>query len=205
MSEITRSKLKEWIELEEIRSKLIQAIERKEVRLISDGVLSYVSVACNFDINDLEELSWIEVITLFSEASIANHLKIDLPFLRNSAGDEEAVWEYEGRTWYLYAHMLAKEYGWSLNEIAEMDVKDAFSLVQEIMISNQLNREWQWALSGNSIGYDSATKKSKFTPLDRPVWMRGRALKEPKKIKIPKAILPVGNVISFRDFENVIN
>jgi hypothetical protein len=116
---------------------------------------------------------------------------------------EEESWDYEGRTWYLYAHMLASEFGWSLDEIAELDVDDAFALLQEILISSQLEKEWQWSMSDKSYGKDKNTGEWRYFNLPRPPWMEDKP-KEPKKIMIPKSLLPVGNVITYKG-ENVIH
>ena len=112
---------------------------------------------------------------------------------------KKPVWDYEGRTWYSWVHDLAHAYGWSMEYIAELDIDDASSLLQELIIDDQLEKEFYWMTSEIAYPYNESSKKSEFKPLDRPIWMRDeiRSIKEGKDqtVRILKEHLPVGNII----------
>jgi hypothetical protein len=78
--------------------------------------------------------------------------------------------------------------------IAELEVEDAFALLQEIETDKQLEREWAWQTNELAYPYNKDTKKSDFHPLPRPAWMRIKA-GPPPKTRIPKKMMPVGNII----------
>jgi hypothetical protein len=109
--------------------------------------------------------------------------------------DEKESWDYSGRTWYIWSHMLASNYGWTLDTISAMEFEDAISLMQEIMINEQLNREWQWGLSEIAYSYNSTSKESKLRKLPRPDWMEVTLVKPITKVMIPKNMMPVGGIV----------
>lgn len=110
-----------------------------------------------------------------------------------AGGKEEEPWDYEGRTWHFYSHLLAKHYGWTLEYISQLHPSDALAKIQEILTDEQLEREFQHSLSDVAYPYNSQTKKSEFHPLSRPFWMRPK-IKETPKIKIPAIYMPIGVV-----------
>jgi len=91
--------------------------------------------------------------------------------------------------------MLAKEFGWNCEYIAELDVDDAIALAQEIAVGDQIEKEFQWAIS--EVPYQT---KDGFKPLDRPKWMLYNTETSPiKKTKIRKEFMPVGAIVKFDD------
>lgn len=194
---VNRERLKGWLQLEEVQKNLARAIENRDKDKVAELLCSYVSIALGFPVNDVP---WNEVALAYSEIVTANKIRMDLPMFKASPQNEESVLDYVGRDWYEWAHLFASEYGWSLEYIAELDVEDAMGLMQELVIQKQAHKEWEWSISPNSIGYDKATKKSKFVPLPRPSWMvenpRGN---QPKTVKMPIALLPIGNIISWKE------
>lgn len=194
---VERSKFKSWIELENIREKIFHAIEIENTDEVGMYILLYVSTALGIDVSSIETLAWRDIAVAYSTVVSMNYSIRLLPFMKfnkKKLDDEREVWDYDGRIWYLYSHKIATEYGWKLSDISELEVDDAFALIQEILVSEQMNREWEWTLSDKSTGYDEATKKSKFIELPRPDWMKPIP-REPKKTKMPKFMLPQGNVI----------
>lgn len=192
---VTRSKFKSWIELEEIREKIFHAIEVEDTDEIGTYILLYVSTALGVDID--ETLPWKEVASAYGIIVAMNfNIKL-LPFMKaqkERVENEKEIWDYPGRLWYSYSHKMLSEYNWKLSDVAELDVDDAFALIQEILVSEQLNKEWEWTLSEKSVGYDEASKKSKFIELPRPDWMKPIP-KPPKKVKMPKFMMPQGNIV----------
>ncbi len=119
-----------------------------------------------------------------------------LPFLKDT---EEEVnldsWHYESRRVIVWMDVLAQAYGWTGEQILSMDVDAILCFVQEALVANQLEKEWEHSLSTIAYAHNAKTKKTTYLPLSRPFWMRG-VLKEPKKMRIPKSLLPLGVVIS---------
>lgn len=194
---ITRSKFKSWIELENIRENIYHSIEAENTDDIGTYILLYVATALDVDVSSIENLSWKDIASTYSIVVSENFNIRLLPFMKShkkKVEDGKDVWDYDGRTWYSYSHKMANEYGWKLSDISELDVDDAFSLIQEILVSEQLKKEWEWTLSDKSSGYDENTKKSKFIELPRPDWMIPIP-QAPKKVKMPKFMMPQGNII----------
>ena len=195
---LQRSNLRQWLHLEDIRSKIIEAAGNKDIELVVESMYSYISSAFGFNL-DLEDLPWIQVVEIYAEISLLNAPKLDFPILKvRSKKDQIPSWDYEGRTWYFWSHMLARNYGWNLDYIANFSIDDGIAFIQEIMIDDQMKREWEWSLSEIAYSYNEKTKKSEFRELERPFWMsEQKEVKEPKKIKIRKDMLPIGNIISY--------
>jgi hypothetical protein len=137
----------------------------------------------------------MKVVLLFY-ACIAKSPIIKLPITEptGTTKKEDEPWDYEGRQWHLYSHILAKTYGWTLDYISQLQVHEAIAKIQEILTDEQLEHEFYYGLSEIAYPYDSSTKKSSFKPLDRPSWMRPKA-KEIPRFKIPKSIMPMGVVV----------
>lgn len=132
------------------------------------------------DLNRLQEannFSWKPPIVLFPEAS-----------------GSKMPWLYIGREWYFWKHIFTHWYNWSEDYIANLEIEEAFALMQEICTQEQLEKEWQYALSEKSMVYNASTKKSTFHPLPRPNWM---IPSQPKKgpMKLPKKLIPVGEIL----------
>lgn len=189
-----RSKFRTWIELEDFRNQMTKAVDVEE---FTDLVLRYLSTALEFSASDLEDLPWKEVAGAFTETMNANSDIRVLPFMKFPVKtDDPLPYEYPGRTFYYYANLIAKSYGWSLDTISTLDVDEALALIQEISIDEARNKEWQWELSDRSIGWDEQLKKTKHNPYPLPDWMLPIPT-EPKKYRIPISLLPVGNVIRY--------
>ena len=197
--EIDRAHLRRWLQLEDINEKIARAADRKDREGFVASIYSYLSVALSISI-DFSALPWYEVVEAYADIVSINRPKYNFPLLKISNDRREEVsWNYEGRTWYAWSHILAREYNWSLEYIAEMDVDDAIAHLQEISVSEQLEREWDWLMSMKSVTYDKQGK-AKFHELHRPAWMRSEEIvAATKKTPIKKAMLPVGNVVRWKD------
>lgn len=188
---VIRIRLRQWLNLGATHTELKRAIDAGEYHSIPELVFSYISIALP-DFNG-RDAPWEFVCDLFNRISGIVKLDENIPLLKSfsSDDDDDSPWEYPGRNWYFWAHTIAKEYGWSLEYIAELDVNDAIKLLQEILVSTQLEKEWSWGVSDKSSGYDSSTKTSRFIPLRRPNWMQ-KISPVPEVIKIHRDFLPVG-------------
>lgn len=186
--EATRCGLKKWLALEDIKTELFQATGDT----FADKLLAYLSVAFDVNTDELENLAWYEIADAYIDVNSLNNLDFEFPLLREQIKKDVAPWEYNGRTWYLWANLFANAYGWKLDYIAELDPNDAIALLQEILVDDQIEKEWQWGLSEMAYPYDSNTKKSKYQPLPRPAWMQKELKQPPKKVKLPVSMLPMG-------------
>jgi hypothetical protein len=197
--EVSRSKLRQWLQLEDLREEITRATGSENREQFVATIYSYLSVALSVDI-DFSVLPWFEVTNAYITIGNINYPHLDFPML-NSAGSEEKVpWNYEGRSWYAWSHILSSAYSWTLEYVAELDVDDAIGLIQEINTDDQLKKEWEWMLSDRSISYDKQGK-GKLHKLDRPDWMDDSIVFDrittPSHIK--KSMLPMGNVLSWSD------
>lgn len=104
-------------------------------------------------------------------------------------------WEYKGQYMAEWIDHFARNYGWSLEQILDLDIDVAALLLQEILLENQFKKEWEYNLSELAYQYDENTKKSHHKPLKRPYWMNPAADAEIKKTKLLRSMLPIGVVI----------
>jgi len=190
---VERAPLRAWLELEDIRDSIRKAVEIGNSDDVTSRIYFYISTALHID-EDLSSVSWIEISSIFNAIIIANLPRYDFPLLQSKIKSKYASWDYDGRSWYSCLHLLASEYGWNSEYIADLDVDDAIALTQEILADEQLRKEWEWALSEKSVRW-SKQGKGTFVPLERPDWMRSIKEINLPVAKIPKSILPVGNVI----------
>jgi len=191
-----RAKLKRWLVLEDTRSSIKEAADSGDEQL-AELIFSYLSVA--FDVQDIgwSSLPWLQVAELYTTALTVNLPRLSFPILQVHVKDErEVAWDYDGRTWYLWSHMIMSSYSWTLNYVSKLDIDDALALIQEILIEEQTAKEWDWSLSEIAYPYNESTKKSEFKPLEKPEWMRVQGeIKPIKKIKILRKHMPIGNVV----------
>lgn len=195
---ITRPKLKVWLCLEDIRENISKASESKDEDNLVLSIFSYVSVGTGIAVDELEILPWYEILHSYNFIVDICTPTMDFAILKANAKEaKKDVWEYEGRTWYMWSNSLAGKYGWTLEYISELDIDDAIGLIQEIFVDEQLHREWEWSLTEIAYPYNKVTKKSEYKPLHRPSWMQGvrsDIIEKVKTIKIDPIYLPIGNV-----------
>lgn len=205
---LDRVGLKKWIELEDIRYNIRKAAESGNTDELASQLCLHVSVAFCIPYEDVEKLDWDEVAYAFQIGTLACVPKNDYAILKSKSKDEKEIsWDYPGRTFYLWANMLARAYGWTLDYIAELDFDAAIALMQEILVDQQTEKEWQWMLSEIAYPYNPTKKVSEFKALPRPSWMSEKRIVAPvKNVKILKSMLPVGAVVKMDGtLENVVH
>lgn len=120
-----------------------------------------------------------------------------LPWLKPDTSGREGppkpIYDYEGRWWATWIHKLASRYGWSRDEILDLWPEEAAVYFQEILVSEYLEMEDRRALSRMSYKYEEVGNRLRFVPLPKPSWMVDEDL--PKAVRVPRAALPVGNVV----------
>lgn len=185
-------KFKEWIVLEELKEKIIKAVEERSDEFPTH-LLSFLSTALHVNSKHFKDAEWTRVVTAFYEICL-NTPSVQIPLTAPSAEKhKDEDWDYPERTWHLYSHLLARNYGWSLEYISQLQVGEALAKIQEILTEDQLEREFQHSLSEVAYPYDKSTKMSRYAPLTRPHWMRPK-VKDIKKRKMPRVNLPIGEV-----------
>lgn len=195
---VTRLDLKGWTELNELQERMEDAISNKDTFAYSELCVKFIEMAL-FPLKEKIDWSlvpWNETLEIFSTVAKENSPKIKFPILLESKKNKEKLpWEYRGREWYFWLNLFAHAYGWASDTVSHLDIDTAIGLYQETQIDSQLEKEFQWGMSEIAYPYNSSTKKSQYKPLERPDWMKPIA-QEPKKIKIRKDMMPVGNVIN---------
>lgn len=182
-----------FLYLENIKHSIVQAANRKE-EAFPDLVVSYISAAFLIPKFILNNTKWEVTLLLFSFASIMSSTKLQIPLLTVHAKekDKKDSWDYEGRGYAMYVHIIANSYGWTQKQIDNLKIDTALALVQEILTDEQLDREFMWSISDKSYIYNYKTKSGKANPLDRPYFMK-EEVKPPVKTKILRNMMPVGN------------
>jgi hypothetical protein len=157
-------------------------------------------------VEDIFDAAWFEIIQAYSSLTKLNRPR-DIPILKNNPSDQKKIpWEYEGRTWFWWLHVFSKNYGWTKDVVEELDIDEALSLLQEIQLEDQFQREWQWSLTEIAYPYDANTKKSQFKELGRPLWMQeSRPFLPSTKVKFRKNMIPVGRVIGEDGNDRIVN
>ena len=193
---IQRARLRKWLELEEHRAQVTKAAAERQGDALWRGLASYLAAAVSCRVR-WENVPWQQAVLAYEAAVVANVPDTLFPMLLHSPDKKGGVdFDYDGRMWYLWSHLLARHYGWTLEYIANLDIDEAIGHIQEILVDEQLEREWEWATSEVAYSYNQATKHSELRPLPRPAWMKMRKIEPPKKIRIHKMFVPMGNVVS---------
>lgn len=198
--EAKRFGLRKWLELEEVKQNIQRAIQHRNRSDLSHQIFVYVGMALSISPDILTDIPYQDVLSAFNDISSLNSLSVDLPFMQiqKKRVDAELPYDYPNRLWWIWAHQLAKDFGWTLDYIEELDPNNAACLYQEHLIRDYFDREWQWMCSQNSVGYDSTSKKSKYNPLPKPFWMYPKPV-PPKKVKMLKSMVPSGIIVRLPD------
>jgi len=196
---LVRLTLRGWAGLEKFKAQMDIAISKHDFNEIFSSMVSFIEMAIIPSPSNIRwsEIAWYDFVDVYSKVVEINSPTIDFPILRNQSQKDrkKLPWEYEGRAWYFWLNLFAKNYGWDEEKIANLDIDTAIGIYQEISIDDQLEKEWEWGLSEIAYPYNKSTKKSEYKPLQRPSWMMPMVPKQLPVVKIKKSLLPVGNII----------
>lgn len=198
LSKKGQPKFRKWVLLEEQKNKILKAVGNHD-KEFPEYLFAYLSTALCISPRYIQQASWTQLISAFYKTVLLTACQFSLPILEPSKEKiEEDAWNYEGRTWYQYAHLLSHSFGWNFEYISNLSVQDALSAVQEILVNDQLEKEFLWDTSERSTYWDDKTKTSKRNPLPRPQWMNKKIdpQKELRVTQIPVNMLPTGKGIS---------
>lgn len=195
--------LRNFFMAEEYKRELLEAIKKRDSYLFIDILENIVYLATDRTfLTDLEKdifmvFEFYEVyrmgkyfVSLYPPPQQSNEIKKEKP----------NRWTYNGRFLMEWIYMLANKFGWTLEYILDLDIFRASALIQEILVQNQLDREWQYSLTEIAYPYNKDTKKSIYKPLDRPYWMKDEIdakLNEKAKFRfdmIPQGVTNVSGI-----------
>ncbi len=194
---LQRLTLKGWAELENLKQEMDE-VEKGDFDKYFQLLVCFIELS----ISDLlkpewEKVPWYEVIIAYKEVIILHQPTLNFPILvENKKETKKFPWEYKGRSWYFWLNFFASSYGWEEKTVELLDIDTALGLYQEVLLTDQLDREWWWGLSEIAYPYNKSTKKQEFKPLDRPRWMLPSLPKQLPVVKMRKSMIPVGNVVS---------
>jgi len=189
--ECVRGRLGLHLELGESLDEYFKAVGARDPQRAWRALTAYLGLATGRP--DLVECSTFgEIGAGAPQLWALNRLQFLPPFLEDPQEFPEPPWTHQWRRLVIWVHKIAAAYGWSRTEILDLSPEEAVIYLQEILIQDQLGREWEYGLSGVGRHYNPKTKKSRFVPLSRPSWMVD---KEPAKVQLPKSALPMGRII----------
>lgn len=175
-------------------SRILERITYEDVQDTSQAIKEYLKLA-EMDTSVLTGLKQLRALLVLSEL---NRLQTTLAFLEWNGPEDtkEPPYTYPSRAWALWVHKLASRYGWGRVEIFNLWPEEAATYIQEIMLAEYDEADERRGLTELGYKYDKTTKKSRFIPLPRPGWMMEKPNELPKKMRIRRDRLPVGNIIN---------
>jgi hypothetical protein len=192
-----------WVRLEEQKNKILRAVEESSDEF-PNHLFDFLSTALYLPSQYFRRADWTKIVLALYKALTKLSYKTDLALFeptKEDKKDDTMSWDYTGRAWHLYAHLLASKYGWSLEYISNLRLPEALPLIQEVLLEEQLTKEFQWTMSERSSYYDDNSKTSKLNPLPRPDWMNKHIDPEKDLVKtqIPTKMLPMGKGLNVDD------
>ena len=181
--------------LGEVGRNLHGFVEANNHTAVWQGLRRYFELASGLDVEDCGSfLVFARNLVVLRDL---NSLSSVPPFMgalvEERKNHKTPPWDYPGRGALMLVHLIGRVYGWSIETIFALEPEMGFVLVNEILVDEQLNQEWEYGLSEVSRVYNEATKKTHFKPLPRPSWMVQKV--SSLVTKLPKNMLPVGNVV----------
>ena len=197
---LVKFKLKAWLDLEDLYTQILESAGTGNRERFTSSLYCYVSSAFSIPEDKVKEFHWNEIARAFTEIHNYNRLDYKFPILRRIKErhkNTQEGWEYPGRSWFIWLHMLVKLSGWNVEYIENLEPNTAIALLQEIMVEEQLDKEFIWSMSEVAYPYNETTRKSKFQPLDRPEWMKPIVKDEVPTVRMRKSELPMGLVLRY--------
>ena len=196
---VARARLGLFLDLEIVLARVSEAVRKDDTGAMADALFSYLS-ACipEIDRGAFNEAPWFEVVNAYVRLVAMNRIEGDFAIITRSSSKSKPVpWDYPERIKVLWIHMIARAYNWTKETIENLSIEDAVGFIQEIQVDEQAEREFMHSISEIAYPYDRASKKSKFVPLPKPLWMV--LYKELPKTRMAKAYLPQGLIITLEE------
>lgn len=202
---VTTGKFRDFLNRLNILDGLMQSLQDKDYYRAATLTTDYLK-AWGVDPNRIEYNAHI-IYLAFSLINL-NSLPDMYPMLKSSISKEAEAneslklpYDYDGRIWASWIHKLAKNYGWSKDQILDLNTDEVAAYIQECEVDGYYEYEKQRALSEVAYEYNKTSKTSKFRPSPKPFWMSG-STSMPETIKIPKKSMPVGAVMDLSGLAN---
>lgn len=197
---VPRARLGLYLALQEVDDRIQGAVKAGDTGGIADGIFAFLNLLLpDLDRASYEVAPWWEVAHAYQTAQNLNVIPEGdrfniLRFMKKTA--RGVPWDFPGRMKYVWINIFAQAYGWTIAQIYDLWPEDAVALLQEIFADDFLDREWLYGLSTVAYPYDRSTKKSRYKPLDKPLWMVARTGSPEDLITtFPKGAIPVGVII----------
>lgn len=193
---LTRLKLKGWASLETLRKQIEEDVSKNDFTSTFNTIVKFIETSSTSKLK-WDELPWYHLMEAFAQVAEINAPTIQFPILEgNKKEGQQPPWEYKGRAWFFWLNLFSSNYGWTEQVIGDLDIDTALGLYQELVIDEQLDREWWWGLSEIAYPYNASTKKSEYKALERPTWMLPMAPKTLPVVKIRQSLMPVGQAVA---------
>lgn len=192
-----RARLGLFLELQHLSTELEKAIEKRDSGASANAMIGYIEKSVKGKLEG--HFSWMEIGVAFSLLQELNAIPEKIPMLRlaPSVSKRPVPWDYPGRNMVWWVHLIARAYSWSYSDILQLWPEEAAKFVQEILVDDQLDREFFHSLSEVAYAVNKGGK-ARYVPLRRPMWMLTSGTL--RKIKIPKEALPKGEVVDMSGF-----
>lgn len=195
----TRARLGQYLKLQGVVERLDLAVEARDTGAIANALFDYIVTAVpDIEREPLNSVPWFQIIiaqqALAALNTIPGATRYAILKRIEDRKRRSIPWDYVGRSAVVWIHMIARAYGWSKAEIENLWPEDAIGFIQEIMVDEQMEKEFFHSLSSVAYRYDKSTKKSRFQPLPRPLFMV-QGTGQIRRIKLVRALVPMGNVI----------
>lgn len=196
---VERARLGGFLRLQQARESLNKGIADSDNGGIVDGIYEFLRV-CIPDLapHDFHSAPWYEVFAAYIEAEALNRLPFAAQFAIiqfPTIGGRSVPWDNPLRSVLIWIHLIARAYSWSKAEIENLWPEEAVGFVQEILADQQSEREFAHSLSEVAYEYNKSTKKSRYKPLKRPVWMVMRQSDDRLITTFRRDMMPVGRVV----------
>lgn len=191
-----------FIELENCVNDLKKSFKIDNKELFSNSVKTIYELQTG---KKSGEISLVDLLLFDMEVIASNKIPDDIKFIipppndiskKDSEDKKPLRWNYNGRYFNIFIIQLAKTFGWTLETILNLPFTLVFYFIQEILIVEHFDKEWQYSLTELAYQYDSVSKKSKYKSLKLPYWMDDNIDGKIPVTKIPKYLLPQGMIIN---------
>ncbi len=134
-----------------------------------EEIFTIISEATGMKEEELDSFPAWGLALLWVESQKSLTYLFTLPFMQSPSGSTPGgkpladPWDYDGRWVVRLIHELAKSYHWSKKDIESLYPEEAFCFMQEIIIDQHRDREWEYTLS--DVGIDKSGHKQPFPPI----------------------------------------
>lgn len=187
-----------FFELQQHRDVLVNSLRNKDFEGFIDSVKSIINLQGDFDLSKSFPVAiLVSMMTILSENKLDSEIAFLKPVPDKATEKQKPLgWSYSDRHVASYIHMLSKSYGWTLDEVLNINPNLAFYLIQEIIFDDFNEKEWYYKLTEFAYKYEEGSKTSSYVPLPRPYWMREEVYDVvPKKQRMLKSALPFGMIV----------